>query len=220
MKARPSPPLFEVGPIPVNVASRTAPSTGTPSDGDNHRVDGRRDVINRLGAAGIGYFVTGSEAMAVLGLAYRATNDIDLVLDLDPVDYEGRLRPAFEPDYLVAPLLHVGRRWMGSAIRSRGDVHKADFIIRDPDPWGADALRRARELDDPGLGIVRASTAEDLLLAKLEFADGNLEGLQGRDIKRLLVAQGDRLDTAYLRRHAADLGVSGLLEEAIRRAAG
>ena len=142
-------------------------------------MDGRRDVIDRLGAAGIGYFVTGSEAMAVLGLAYRATNDIDLVLDLDPVDYESRLRPAFEPDYLVAPLLHIGRRWMGSAIRSRGGVYKADFIIRDPDPWGADALRRATDLDDP-----------------------------------------DRLDAAYLRRRAADLGMSGLLEEAIRRAAG
>lgn len=38
--------------------------------------------------------------------------------------------------------------------------------------------------------------------------------------RRLLVARGDRLDAAYLRRHAAGLGVSGRLEEAIRRAAG
>lgn len=51
-------------------------------------MDGRLDVIERLGAAGIGFFVTGSEAMAVLGIAYRATNDIDLVLDLDPAAYE------------------------------------------------------------------------------------------------------------------------------------
>jgi hypothetical protein len=176
------------------------------------------DVIERLGAAGIGFFVTGSEAMAVLGMAYRATNDIDLVLDLDPGSYDDRLRPAFEPEYLVAPLLHVGRRWMGSAIRSRGEVYKADFVIREPDPWGTDAQRRAIAVEDPGLGIVRVSTIEDLLLAKLEFADGDLDGLQGRDIVRLLVAYGGTLDEAYIRRHAAGLGVSALLDEAIRRA--
>ena len=181
-------------------------------------VDGRVDVIERLGAAGIGFFVTGSEAMAILGIAYRATNDIDLVLDLDPAAYERRLRPAFEPDYLVAALLHVGRRWMGSAIRSRGEVYKADFVIREPDPWGTDALGRAITLDDPGLGSVRVSTVEDLLLAKLEFADGDLDGLQGRDILRLLAAHGDRLDDPYLRRHAAGLGVEAMLDEAIRRA--
>jgi hypothetical protein len=175
-------------------------------------------VIERLGAAGIGCFVTGSEAMAVLGIAYRATNDIDLVLDLDPSEYDLRLRPAFEPEYLVAPLLHVGRRWMGSAIRSRGEIYKADFVIREPDPWGADALERAIAVDDPGLGNVRVSTVEDLLLAKLEFADADLDGLQGRDIARLLVAYGDRLDDAYLRRHAAGLGVTAVLDEAIRRA--
>ena len=176
------------------------------------------DVIERLAAAGIGFFVTGSEAMAVLGIAYRATNDIDLVLDLEPAAYERRLRPAFEREYLVAPLLHVGRRWMGSAIRSRGEVYKADFVIREPDAWGKDALRRAITVDDPGLGIVRVSTIEDLLLAKLEFADGDLDGLQGRDILRLLVASGDRLDNAYLRRHAAGLGVTAVLDEAVRRA--
>jgi hypothetical protein len=176
------------------------------------------DVIERLGAAGIEFFVTGSEAMAVLGIAYRATNDIDLVLDLDPAAYEQRLRPAFEPEYLVAPLLHIGHRWMGSAIRSRGEVYKADFVIREPDAWGADALRRAIAVDDPGLGVVRVSTVEDLLLAKLEFADGDLDGLQGRDIVRLLVVFRDRLDDAYLRRHAAGLGVANVLDEAVRRA--
>lgn len=191
---------------------------GPAPSGDNPRVDGRRDVIDRLTATGIPCFVTGSEAMAVLGIAYRATNDIELVLDLEPADYERRLRPAFEPEYLVAPLLHVGNRWMGSAIRSRGEVHKADFVIREPDPWGTDALGRAAEVDDPGLGVVRVSTAEDLLLAKLEFSGGDLDGLQGRDIIRLLGASWDRLDNAYVRRHALGLGLTDLLSEALRRA--
>jgi len=83
---------------------------------------------------------------------------------------------------------------------------------------GADALRRAVEVDDPDLGTVRVSTVEDLLLAKLDFADGDLDGLQGRDIGRLLMTHGDGLDDTYLRRHAIGLGVSALLDEAARRA--
>ncbi len=181
-------------------------------------MDARREVIDRLVAAGIPAFVTGSEAMAVLGLGYRATNDIDLVLDLEPAQFDRVLRPAFEPEYLVAALLHVGRRWLSSAIRSRGEVYKADFVIREPDAWGAEAMGRAFEVDDPGLGAVRVSTAEDLLLAKLEFADGDLDGLHGRDIGRLLAARWERLDHAYVRRHAAGLGVADVLAEALRRA--
>jgi hypothetical protein len=181
-------------------------------------MDARREVIERLAAAGIPCYLTGSEAMAVLGLAYRATNDIDLVIELDPAEYDTRLRPVLEPAYLVSSLLHVGHRWMGSAIHVQGEVLKADFVIREPDTWGREAAERAVEVDDPGLGAVRVSTPEDLLLAKLEFADGDLDGQQGRDVVRLLTALSPRLDQAYVRRHAAGLGVTRLLEEALRHA--
>ena len=154
--------------------------------------------------------------MSITGLAFRATNDIDIVLELQPAAYESRLRPSFEPDYLVADLLHVGHRWMGSAIHIR-DISKADFVIRDPDGWGRAAFDRAMAVEDPALGRVRVSTAEDLLLAKLEFSNGNLDGIQGRDIA-VLLAPGRHLDEGYLRRHAAGIGVAGWLDEAERRA--
>ena len=38
------------------------------------------------------------------------------------------------------------------------------------------------------------------------------------DILRLLEAHRDKLDDAYLRRHAAGLGVTAVLDEAVRRA--
>ena len=106
---------------------------------------------------------------------------------------------------------------MGSAIRTRDVASKADFVIRDPDPWGLAAFERSAFVDDPAIGRVRVSTAEDLLLAKLEFADDNLDGLQGRDIARILGARVP-LDDGYLRSHAAGLGLSALLDEAMRRA--
>ena len=54
-------------------------------------------MIERPDAAGVGDSMTGSEAPAILGVASRATNDIDIVIDLAPVACESRLRPAFEP---------------------------------------------------------------------------------------------------------------------------
>lgn len=184
---------------------------------DNGRMDARRDIIDRIESLGIRYLLTGSEALAVLGIAYRATNDIDLVVDLDPTVYESRVRPAFEPDYIVSTLIPVAGKWLGSVIHVR-QVVKADLVIRAADRWGAEALVRATRVEDPGFGSVVVSTPEDLLLAKLEFAEGDLEGMQGRDCVRLLELIGDGLDRAYIRGHAARLGLVASLAEVERRA--
>ncbi len=179
-------------------------------------MDVRRDVIERLEAAGVAYFVTGSEALAALGVAYRATNNIDLVLDLAPSTYESRLRPLFEPDYLINDLIRVPGQWLGSVIHVEA-VGKADLILREPDGWGASAFARRRRIEDPALGSAWITTPEDLLLAKLEFTDGNPDGLQGRDCVRIIQAIPN-LDLAYLQDHAASLGLSRLLDEVLARA--
>lgn len=180
---------------------------------DNRCVDVRRDVIERLDAAAIGYFVTGSEAMAVHGLAYRATNDIDLVVRLEPAAYEARLRPAFEPAYLVNEPIRIGHRWLGAVIHVTA-VGKADFVMRDPDPWGESAFARRVEIDDPALGVAWVSSVEDLLIAKLEFAAGDRAGLQAGDCRRI-VAAWPGLDLAYVRAQAAGLGLTTFLAEVI-----
>ena len=179
-------------------------------------MDVRRDVIERLEAAGIGYFVTGSEALAIHGLAYRATNDIDIVLDLDPAAYDTRVRPSFEPAYLVNSLVRVTGKWLGSAIHIEA-VGKADFVVRDADPWGLAAFGRRIRRRDEALGDLWLSTIEDLLIAKLEFAEGSLEGLQGRDC--IWIAEGmPGIDWPYVRTHASELGLDRLLAEVIDRA--
>jgi hypothetical protein len=178
---------------------------------DNRRVDVRRDVIERLDGAGIDCFVTGSEAMAIHGLAYRATNDIDLVIRLDPKGYEAQLRPAFEPAYLVNEPVRIGHRWLGAVIHVTA-VGKADLIMRDPDPWGDAAFARRVRVDDPAIGPVWVSSVEDLLIAKLEFADGDRTGLQARDCRRI-VGSWPGLDLDYVRAQACGLGLEAPLTE-------
>lgn len=176
-------------------------------------IDIRRDVVERLDRAAIDYYVTGSEAMALHGIAYRQTNDTDFVLAIQPSDYETRLRPAFEPTYLVNSLEAHPPRWLGSAIHVRA-VAKADFVIRSSGPWADAAFERRVKLEDPLFGPVWVSTLEDLLLAKVEWSEGALTGLQGRDARAIATA-GVHLDTEYLRRHATTLGVTALLDEVL-----
>lgn len=180
-------------------------------------MDVRRDIVERLERARIDYYVTGSEALALLGVAFRATNDIDLVLQLADRDYDLRLRPALEPDYLVSNLVATTHRRLGSAIHVASGTGKVDFVLRDAGPWADEAFARRRRVDDPGVGPLWVSTIEDLLLAKLEWADGSLEGLQGRDVERILRVE-DPLDLDYVRRMAGTLGLEDILETAVRRA--
>ena len=183
---------------------------------DNPRVDVRRDVVERLDAAAIAYFVTGSEAMAIHGLAYRATNDIDLVIRIDPAAYEARLRPAFEPEYLVNDPIRVGHRRLGAVIHVTA-IGKADLVMRDPDPWGESAFARRVQIDDPALGLVWVSSIEDLLVAKLDFADGDAASLQARDCRRI-VATWPGLDLAYVRAQAFGLRLTAFLHDVLAHA--
>jgi hypothetical protein len=74
-----------------------------------------RDVLRRLEAAGIDYFVTGSVALGAWA-TFRQTNDVDLVLRLARDEYESKDRPAFEPDYIVNPLSAHGIKALGAVI--------------------------------------------------------------------------------------------------------
>ncbi len=180
-------------------------------------MDVRRDVIDRLEAAGVPYYVTGSEAMAIHGIAFRATNDIDIVLGISPAAYEALLRPRLEPDYVVNDLVAVPPRWLGAAIATDASG-KADLILRAGGAWADAAMDRRMRVQDPGIGSVWVSTPEDLLVAKLEWSGGDLSGLQGRDLAALVAAMDRRLDWSYVEAHATRLGLGGILEEVRSRA--
>ena len=49
-------------------------------------------------------------------------------------------------------------------------------------------------------------------MAKLEWSEGALTGMQGRDARAIATA-GGHLHTDYLRRHAAALGLTPLLDQ-------
>ena len=168
-----------------------------------------REVLDRLDDLGIRYFVTGSWALSVHAEP-RMTRDLDLVLDLDSADYERRIRPAFDDAYLVNDLIDVGGRSIGGLVH-RFEIVRVDLILGRRDAWSRQAFERSRVEDHPGLGRAAVISAEDLILAKLDWSDGGSSELQLRDC-RSVIRIALALDWEYLERYAAILGVGPLLE--------
>ena len=168
-----------------------------------------RDVLDRLDSLGIRFHVTGSWALSVHAEP-RTTRDLDLVVDLDPLGYEQCLRPAFEGDYLVNDPIDLGGRWIGGFVH-RIEIVRVDLMFGRRDAWAKSAFERSAVVDHPGLGRAPVISAEDLVLAKLEWSDGGRSELQVRDC-RSIIRIAPTLDWDYLERYGAMLGVGRLLE--------
>ena len=173
-----------------------------------------RAIVDALEVRSIPWYLTGSEALAAYGEP-RQTLDTDLVL-ATTTDALASLAATLDPRWTYAEPIHVGGRWMASLI-DRLELAKVDLVIRDPDQWGEEAMRRRLRWDHPVHGPVWVCTLEDLVLAKLEWSDGTSE-LQLRDCRRLLALNRDCVDDPYLDRWASALGITDRLA-GVRRAA-
>ncbi len=167
-----------------------------------------RTVATTLAAAEVPFMLTGSIAAAYHG-APRATVDIDLVIVASP----GQLRR------VVVELLDAGLYASEAAAleshRSGGMFNvidtssgwKVDLIHRKDRPFSHEefARRIAAELDAVPLAV---ATLEDVILSKLEWAHLGGSRRQLEDVATLLRVRRGELDTAYVARWVAELGVA------------
>jgi hypothetical protein len=175
------------------------------------------DVIGRLDRAGVPYMVTGSLASSYHGEP-RATRDADIVIDPTPHRLARLVEILIEGNY------YVGADAASEALTKRaqfnpiaGDATKVDFIIRKDRAFSIEEFGRRQQADLLGTtGFV--ATAEDLVIAKLEWAAASDSDRQLRDAAGI-VAVADGLDEAYIDRWAAALRVTDAWRE-IRHGAG
>jgi hypothetical protein len=181
-------------------------------------------VVKVLQDIGVRYFVGGSLASSAHGMA-RASLDVDLIAELD-----GRHAPVLAERLHEAYYLDASR--IETAIRLRrsfnlihlATMFKIDVFVAKGRPFDAMALQRATPEtlgDEPEAPVVPMATAEDIVLAKLEWfeAGGRTSERQWTDVVGVLKLRQSNLDPAYLRRWAAALGVDALLEQALAEAA-
>jgi hypothetical protein len=164
------------------------------------------DVIGLLDRSDVPYMVTGSVASSFHGEP-RATRDLDIVIDPG--------RGAFERlvDGLLGAGYYVDRDAALDALRMRSqfnaiadDAGKVDFMLRRDRPFSIEEFGRRRPADLLGTPSFVAS-AEDTIIAKLEWAATTESERQLRDVAGMLAVGGDLLDRDYLERWVEALGL-------------
>ncbi len=180
-------------------------------------------VTRTLEELGIPYLIGGSVASIIHGEP-RLTNDIDLVADIKE-EQVPQLVSALETDF------YIDDRAARRAIRERDKfnllhletMYKVDIFIPRGDNWSREQmrLREGKPLVEGDDSTVRQiSNPETTVLQKLWwFRKGNeVSERQWRDVQGVLKVQADKLDLDYLKRWAANLGISDLLEKAFDEA--
>jgi hypothetical protein len=165
------------------------------------------DVIARLERAAVPFMVTGSLASSYHGEP-RASLDLDVVIDPHADSLERLV------DELDAGGFYVDRAAAREAFRRRTsfnaigrDAAKVDFIVRKDRPFSVQEFRRRLPAELLGTsGFI--ATAEDMVIAKLEWATASGSDRQLRDVAGILAAAGEAFDFEYVDRWAATLGLS------------
>jgi hypothetical protein len=169
-------------------------------------------IVAHLDAAGIDHMLAGSMASSFHGEP-RSTQDIDLVIDPDTQSLarfvEGLDRRRF---YVSDAQVALRHRSQFNVIDTKTGW-KVDLIIRKDRPFSREEFARRQVVDLFGV-TTHLATAEDTILAKLEWAQAGGSERQVADVVAMLAIGGDTLDDTYLARWATELGVSGLLSRA------
>ena len=179
-------------------------------------------VVTVLDRLGVPYVVVGSIASSARGFP-RTTNDADLVADLRS-EHADPLVAALGTDFYVdrAAIERAITRHRSFNAVHHGSGFKVDIFVPPPDGFGRQQLaRRSREhLDSTGALAVFVATAEDVVIAKLEWyrASGGQSDRQWQDLVGVIKVQAPAIDREYLRQWAARLDLSDLLDRALAEA--
>jgi hypothetical protein len=164
-------------------------------------------VATALEGAGIPYMLAGSFASSYHG-APRATQDIDIIVDptFDSLD---RFLAALQGEdiYLDADIAREEFRRRGQFnVIDGATAWKVDVIFRKARAFSVAEM--SRRVPAVVLGVaVFVATAEDTVLAKLEWAKLGESERQRRDVQALLEAKRGSLDLGYIEKWLDELDV-------------
>jgi hypothetical protein len=173
-----------------------------------------------LEAAGVPHMLTGSFASSFHG-APRATQDIDIVIAPSREQLLALIAQFPADMYYVsrdAALEALARHDQFNVI-DLATGWKVDFIMRKPRAFSREEFERRRPADLSGVVEMNVASAEDILLAKLEWAKRGGSARQIEDAAGIIRLQGERLDTAYVQRWVAALGLHEQWQAARERSA-
>ena len=170
------------------------------------------DCLRRLNNLEVGYMLTGSMASNFWGIP-RTTHDIDFVIQLPPSSIP-TLIAAFAGDFHLDEMsVRAAYKppFQFNAIDTRSNL-KVDFWLLRSVSFEREIFSRRLRVDIFG-NNAWLCTAEDVILHKLYWNNITPSDRQLGDAAGVVSVQAGALDTAYLRRWAAELRVSPVLED-------
>ncbi len=176
-------------------------------------------VVDALETLGIPYFIGGSMATAVHGVA-RATMDVDLVADIKPKQLEPLITILGEKFFADEQMIrNAVKKGISFNLIHKATMFKVDIFPSKNRPFEQSQFKRriAYTLADDLEETAFVASPEDNILAKLEWyrLGGEVSDRQWQDILNVIKIQGDRLDQAYLEKWADQLEVGDLLQRAL-----
>jgi hypothetical protein len=163
--------------------------------------------------------VSGSFASAYYG-APRSTQDIDLVIEADPAQLRTFIQNLPTGGYyadLDAALAAHQRQSLFNVI-DLATGWKVDLIIRKSRAFSQEEFSRRQRVTLQGLPLFVAS-AEDIVIAKLEWSKLAQSQRQIEDVVSILRMRAESLDRSYLEKWIRELGLEKEWDDA-RRTAG
>jgi hypothetical protein len=165
--------------------------------------------VEPLERVGVAYAIVGSVASSVYGEP-RATNDVDLLIQLSRAD-AGKLANAFpEAEFYVPPRevieIELGRSQGGHInVIALETMMKADFYPVSPAEAAWFARRRALEIAGKKLWF---AIPEAVIVHKLRFFREGGGEKHLRDIRGMLLVEGNAIDRALIESAVADLALT------------
>jgi len=156
--------------------------------------------------------LTGSYASNLYG-AIRSTFDADLVIAVDSKGMQRLVEALSSEYYLDAQTLAEARQAGGqfNAVHKSSGL-KLDFYLLTDEEYARTAFQGKRQ-ERVGDDLVSVIAPEDLILSKLRWSRQGGSLRQVEDARRVFELQKERLDRAYLKRWAGELGIQDLLEQ-------
>lgn len=176
-------------------------------------------ISSALDQAGIGYMLTGSFASAHYGLL-RSTQDIDFVIEATPAQLRAFLEALPSGEYYAEldTALEAHKRQSMFNVIDLATGWKIDLIIRKSRAFSLEEFRRRQRVTLHGAALYVA-TAEDVVIAKLEWAKLAQSPRQIEDAAAILRARWRALDHSYLAMWINELDLQREWDDA-RRVAG
>lgn len=175
-----------------------------------------RPLTRALDSSDIPYMLTGSFASNVYGMG-RGTQDVDFVIaaTADQLRKLSSLLPPAEYNFDLQAALDALRHNSMFNVFDEVRGWKIDFILQKPSSFHREVFRRRTQADieDISLSII---TAEDLIVAKLEWAKAGGSARQIEDVAGILKVRRESLDRAYIEKWVKELGLDSEWASALR----